>query len=84
MCTGTRRHLAGSTAWKSLTHVFSMGTSVSVDRGGCQFEGSQCGSSGVPIESFTNAACCNQAPSRSLADAQAHVVAEIHGQKETV
>ena len=63
----------------------SMGTSVSVDRGGLPIWGkSKCGSSGVPIQSFTNAACCNQAPSRSLADAQAHVVAGIHGQKETV
>ena len=54
---------------------FSMGTSVSVDRGGLPI---------YPLESFTNAACCNQAPSRSLADAQARVVAGIHGQKETV
>ena len=84
MCTGTRRHLAGSTAWMSLTHVFQWGQVSQWTEGGCQFGGSQCGSSGVPIESFINAACCNQAPSRSLADAQAHVVAGIHGQKETV
>ena len=37
---------------------------------------------GVPSESFVDATCCNQVPYRSLADAQAHVLAGVHGRRK--
>ena len=50
--------------------------------GGYQAGGNyKCGACGVPTESFIDPAHCNHVQYRSLSDAQAHVLAGIHGGK---
>lgn len=66
---------------KDILHFFS-GNEVAQWIGGYQAGGNyKCGARGVPTESFIDSAHCNQVQYQSLSDAQAIMLAGVHGSK---